>query len=136
MVVALLLDDKNRVLIAKRPRGKSFAGYWEFPGGKVEHNEHQLSALRRELNEELGLDLNESCFEALDYAEYRREKSILALDFFICRCGQVHVEGREGQELRWIDIADISSYRFPKANDAVIAKLRRYVCSFESDEGA
>lgn len=123
VVIAVLLNKYNEVLIAKRPYGKSFAGYWEFPGGKVEPGENQLDALCRELEEEVNLKLNPYCFEHLHYAEYHRGKNVLTLDFFTAQTEMPDVSGREGQELRWIKIEDLPAYRFPKVNTQVITKL-------------
>ena len=65
-----LIDVDGRVLISKRPEGKTMAGLWEFPGGKVEENEIPEDALIRELKEELGLDIAESCLAALSFASH------------------------------------------------------------------
>ncbi|MDA0962062.1 MAG: NUDIX domain-containing protein, partial [Proteobacteria bacterium] len=63
-----LIDADGRVLLAQRPEGKSMAGLWEFPGGKVEPNETPEAALIRELHEELGIDTWASCLAPLTFA--------------------------------------------------------------------
>ena len=65
-----LIDADGRVLIAQRPEGKSMAGLWEFPGGKVEVNETPEAAIIRELNEELDIDITESCLSPLTFASH------------------------------------------------------------------
>ena len=75
-----LIDPDRRVLIAQRPRGKSFAGLWEFPGGKVEVDERPEAALIRELHEELGIAVEETCLAPLTFASFATQTST-----FLCR---------------------------------------------------
>ncbi len=70
MAAAALVDADGRVLVSKRPQGKSLAGLWEFPGGKVEAGERPEKALARELNEELGIDVSASCLAPLTFASH------------------------------------------------------------------
>ena len=68
VVAVVLIDRDGRVLLSKRPSGKSMAGLWEFPGGKVENGEVPEEALIRELKEELGIDTWSSCLAPLSFA--------------------------------------------------------------------
>jgi len=99
VVAALIYDRKGRVLVAQRPAGKTLAGCWEFPGGKIESGEHGAAALRRELLEELGVEVG-SLREVLElkheYPERHVELSVWEVDQY----RGVPV-GREGQALRW-----------------------------------
>ena len=84
VVAAALVDDEGRVLIAQRPEGKQLAGLWEFPGGKVEPGERPEAALIRELDEELGIQVNESCLTPTSLP------AMLMKPFtFSCHCGCV-----------------------------------------------
>ena len=80
-----LVDRDNRVLIAQRPEGKSMAGLWEFPGGKVEHGETPETALIRELDEELGVTTWQSCLAPLTFASHTYDDFHLLMPLYICR---------------------------------------------------
>ena len=80
------IDPDRRVLIAQRPRGKSFAGLWEFPGGKVEVDERPEAALIRELHEELGIAVEETCLAPLTFASFAKMErgSLRSIEPGIC----------------------------------------------------
>ena len=99
VVACALVDDDGRVLIAKRPEGRSMAGLWEFPGGKVEAGERPEDALIRELGEELGIDVSESCLAPLTFASHTYEAFHLLMPLYVCRTWDGEIEAREGQEL-------------------------------------
>ena len=80
-----LFDVDGRVLIAQRPAGKSMAGLWEFPGGKVEPGETPERALIRELREELGIDTVESCLAPFTFASHAYEEFHLLMPLYVCR---------------------------------------------------
>ena len=80
-----LIDVDSRVLIAKRPFNKHYGGYWEFPGGKLKKNETPEKALIRELNEEINIDVTESCLAPSFFSSYNYEKFHLLMTLFICR---------------------------------------------------
>ena len=80
-----LVDKDSRILIAKRPSGKSMAGLWEFPGGKVEFGETPEQALVRELSEELDIKTWNSCLAPLTFASHSYEEFHLLMPLFICR---------------------------------------------------
>ena len=85
-----LVDPDGRVLIAKRPEGKSLAGLWEFPGGKVEAGERPEAALIRELKEELSIDVTESCLAPLTFASHAYEDFHLLMPLYVCRRPPAH----------------------------------------------
>ena len=80
-----LIDPDGRVLLAQRPAGKSLAGLWEFPGGKVEPGEIPETALIRELKEELGIDTWASCLAPLTFASHSYPDFHLLMPLFACR---------------------------------------------------
>ena len=97
-----LIDADGRVLIAQRPDGKSMAGLWEFPGGKVDPGERPEDALIRELKEELGIVVNEACLAPLTFASHTYEDFHLLMPLYVCRRWEGMVTPREGQELAWV----------------------------------
>ncbi len=122
-----LIDVDGRVLLAQRPMGKSMAGLWEFPGGKVEPGETPEAALIRELHEELGIDTWASCLAPLTFASHSYEDFHLLMPLFACRKWQGMVQGREGQALKWVRPGDLRSYPMPPADLPLIAVLRDWL---------
>ena len=85
VVAVALVDADDRVLIAKRPEGKTMAGLWEFPGGKVKPGELPETALVRELLEELGIDITESCLAPVTFASHLYDDFHLLMPLYVCR---------------------------------------------------
>ena len=104
-----LVDADGRVLLAQRPEGKSLAGLWEFPGGKVEPGETPEAALIRELHEELGIDTHASCLAPLTFASHSYDDFHLLMPLFICRRWKGIAQPREGQRLAWVRSQDLRS---------------------------
>src|SRR5229473_6938596 len=96
-----LIDADGRVLLAERPAGKHLAGLWEFPGGKVQSGETPEAALIRELAEELGIDVEESCLAPFTFASYAYPDFHLLMPLYVCRKWSGIVTPREGQRLAW-----------------------------------
>jgi 8-oxo-dGTP diphosphatase len=122
-----LIDPDGRVLLAQRPPGKSLAGLWEFPGGKVEPGETPEIALIRELHEELGIDTWASCLAPLTFASHTYDDFHLLMPLFACRKWQGIVQGREGQALAWVKPAALSDYPMPPADLPLIPILRDWL---------
>jgi 8-oxo-dGTP diphosphatase len=93
-----LIDTDGRVLLAQRPSGKSMAGLWEFPGGKIELGETPEAALVRELHEELGIDTWQSCLAPLTFASHSYDDFHLLMPVFACRKWEGIVAPKEKQK--------------------------------------
>ena len=119
-----LLDADNRVLLAQRPQGKSMAGLWEFPGGKVGSGETPEAALIREMNEELGIDTHESCLAPIGFASHAYEDFHLLMPLFVCRKWKGTPESREGQTLTWVRPNALRDYPMPPADVPLVAQLQ------------
>ncbi len=119
-----LIDRDSRVLIAQRPVGKSMAGLWEFPGGKVEDGETPEACLIRELQEELGIDTWESCLAPIAFASHAYETFHLLMPLFVCRKWQGMVVPQEGQQVEWVRPNRLADYDMPPADIPLIAQLR------------
>jgi 8-oxo-dGTP diphosphatase len=122
-----LVDTEGRVLLAQRPPGRSLAGLWEFPGGKVEQGESPEVALIRELHEELGIDTWKSCLAPLTFASHAYEKFHLLMPLFVCRRWQGIPEPREGQTLAWVRPAAMREYPMPSADLPLVPILRDWL---------
>ena len=119
-----LIDVDGRVLLARQPPGKSMAGLWEFPGGKVRDGELPEGALIRELHEELGIDVTKACLAPFTFASYTYDDFHLLMPLFVCRVWEGIVTAREGQELKWVRPRDMDGYPMPAADIPLIAMLR------------
>ena len=122
-----LIDVDGRVLLAQRPEGKSMAGLWEFPGGKVEVGESPEAALIRELQEELGIDTWASCLAPLTFASHAYEDFHLLMPLFACRKWEGIPMSKEGQALKWVPAADLSNYPMPPADIPLLPILRDWL---------
>jgi len=122
-----LIDPDGRVLLAQRPEGKSMAGLWEFPGGKVEAGETPEAALIRELQEELGIDTWASCLAPLTFASHSYDDFHLLMPLFACRKWQGITRPREGQNLKWVRVNEMRNYSMPPADIPLVAILRDWL---------
>lgn len=127
VVAVALIDPDGRVLIAERPEGRSMAGLWEFPGGKVEAGETPEAALVRELEEELGISTHASCLAPFTFASHAYEKFHLLMPLYICRKWQGQIISREGQRYKWVRPAKLRDYPMPPADEPLVAMLRDYL---------
>ena len=119
-----LVDSDGRVLLAQRPAGKSMAGLWEFPGGKVEAGETPEAALVRELHEELGIETWDSCLSPLTFASHSYDDFHLLMPLFVCRKWNGVPQPREGQTLKWVHAKEMKNYPMPPADIPLIPILR------------
>jgi len=118
-----LIDTDGRVLIAQRPAGKSMAGLWEFPGGKVDPGERPEDALIRELKEELGIVVKEACLAPLTFASHTYEDFHLLMPLYVCRRWEGTVTPHEGQKLAWVRPNRLRDYPMPPADIPLISHL-------------
>jgi 8-oxo-dGTP diphosphatase len=122
-----LIDRDGRILLAQRPEGKSMAGLWEFPGGKVESNETPEAALVRELDEELGIETWDSCLAPLTFASHSYHDFHLLMPLFACRKWNGIVQPKEGQALKWVEANALSKYPMPAADIPLVSILRDWL---------
>jgi 8-oxo-dGTP diphosphatase len=119
-----LIDPDGRVLIAERPPGKSMAGLWEFPGGKIEAGERPEETVIRELKEELGIDIKEPCLAPFTFASHAYPDFQLLMPLYVCRRWEGIVAPLEGQAIKWVRPRDLSRYPMPPADLPLIPMLR------------
>ncbi len=124
VVAGVLQDHRGRVLLARRPAGKSDPGLWEFPGGKVEPGESALDALRRELDEELGLRVRDAQSLIRVPVASTAGGLRLRLDTWTIRAFEGDPLAREHDALAWVALDDLDAYPMPPADRPVVATLR------------
>ena len=123
VVACALVDADGRVLLAERPAGRSMAGLWEFPGGKVEAGERPEETLIRELMEELGIVVREACLAPLTFASHAYADFHLLMPLYVCRRWEGAVTAREGQRLAWVRPNRMRDYPMPPADEPLVAHL-------------
>ncbi len=132
--VGVVRDRQNHILITRRPDHVHQGGLWEFPGGKINHGETVLDCLQRELDEEVGIQVQE--VQALIQIPYRYPDKYVVLHVLEVTKYSGKPRGREGQSMQWIRPEALSSIDFPAANQAIIAALRlpdSYLITGEAD---
>lgn len=118
-----LVDPDGRVLLAKRPPGKSMAGLWEFPGGKVETGETPEQTIIRELDEELAIGVSTNALQALTFASHTYEAFHLLMPLYLCRDWRGEPQACEHEALSWVPPHDMGSYDMPPADVPLVYAL-------------
>ena len=123
VVAVALIDVDGRVLVQQRPDGKSFAGLWEFPGGKIEPGETPEAALIRELHEELGIATETACLAPATFASETLGDRHLLLLLYVCRKWRGIPLALEGGTLKWVWPRDLHGLEMPPADKPLIGLL-------------
>jgi 8-oxo-dGTP diphosphatase len=123
VVACVLVDSDGRILLAQRPAGRSMAGLWEFPGGKMEQGETPEACIIRELREELGIGVKAACLAPLTFASHAYEDFHLLMPLYVARRWQGVVVPLEGQSLAWVRLNELRSYKMPPADEPLVAML-------------
>jgi len=124
VVAVALIDEDGRILMTKRPEGKSMAGLWEFPGGKMEAGETPERALIRELREELGIEVKAECLAPFTFASHGYPELHLLMPLYVCRKWAGIPRSVEGQEMRWVRPQDMRGIPMPPADIPLVAHLQ------------
>ncbi|ADR52251.1 NTP pyrophosphohydrolase [Candidatus Liberibacter solanacearum] len=126
VVACAVFGSYEKVLLSCRPKNKSYAGFWEFPGGKIEDGETPEEALVRELSEELSIIVKPVDLIPLTFVSHSYDKFHLLMPFFSCH----HFEGSprscEGQEIKWVSLDDVKNHSILPADQPLISFLQRY----------
>jgi 8-oxo-dGTP diphosphatase len=118
-----LIDADGRVLLTQRPEGKSMAGLWEFPGGKIEASETPEAAIAREMREELAIDICEPCTSPLTFVSHAYEDFHLLMLLYVCRKWEGIPTAQEGQALAWKYPHEMKAMPMPPADVPLVAAL-------------
>lgn len=129
VAAAALVDGNGRILVQKRPQGKPMAGLWEFPGGKIETGETPEAALVRELNEELGIDVEELNLEPVGFASEPVKDQHLILLLYICREWSGRIKSADLLDLQWLSVEAIHHLPMPPADGPLVHALSSRLAS-------
>ena len=124
VVACALVDIDGRILLAKRPKGKSMADLWEFPGGKIEAGETPETAIIRELEEELAIDTKSTCLAPLSFVSHEYDDFHLVMLLYVCRRWWGTPKAIEASELAWVRAPRLRDYDMPEADKPLIAALQ------------
>ncbi len=123
VVAAALTNENDEILLQKRPEGRSMAGLWEFPGGKVEEGETPESALIRELEEELGVGIEAQNLYPVTFASEALGDKHLILMLYICRIWSGEPKALESPEIAWVPLSEMHNLEMPPADGPFIDAL-------------
>jgi 8-oxo-dGTP diphosphatase len=121
VAVGVVINAQHQVLVARRPAGKPYAGYWEFPGGKLEQGENVQQALARELQEEV--NITPKCYQPLIKIEQPLANKQFLLDTWLITDYTGELHANESQKLAWVNVSELQNLKFPPANEAIVEKL-------------
>lgn len=127
VVACALVNEYGKVLINERPVGKDYAGYWEFPGGKVDKGETPEEAIIRELKEEINIDVTGSCLAPLSFTEKQYDNYYVVVLLYVCRRWNGHIMPMEEQELAWVNPKEIDNFNLLPADKSFFASLRELI---------
>ena len=122
-IAVAVVQHENRFLIGRRSNDVALAGLWEFPGGKVEAGERPEQSLIRELEEELGIIVEEPCLAPLTFASHSYEAFHLLMPLFVCRRYWGTPSPKESQSLKWVRPRDLRNYPMPPADEPLVSHL-------------
>jgi 8-oxo-dGTP diphosphatase len=122
VAVGIIINTQHQVLVALRPSHNPHGGLWEFPGGKFELNETAFDALKRELQEEIGITLNKA--SPFICVQHDYGKTLVELDTWQIEDYDGTPYGREGQTIRWVDLVELNQLIFPEGNKAIVDAVK------------
>lgn len=132
VAAAILMQQDGKILIAQRPEGKSMAGLWEFPGGKIEDGEIPEQALIRELHEELHITCHTKDMQAMSFVSYDYGKFHLFMPFWLVTDWQGTITPQEGQAVQWIKPCDLKNFPMPPADEPLVQMINQYFHMMET----
>lgn len=123
VAIALIFNSDKKVLITQRSLDKTHGGRWEFPGGKLEKDETAVAALRREVKEEIGVDVLRTAFFC-DIEHAYSENTVILHVYCVDQFNGVPVPQDSQMNLSWVELSALGDYEFPEANVKIIERLR------------
>lgn len=121
-VVAAILEKENKILIARKREGKPLAGYWEFPGGKIENGETPEEALIRELYEEMSIKIKVKKYVGESIYNYGEGK-IVSLKGFMAKIEEGNIRLTDHDQYKWVTLKEIKNYKIAPADIPLIENI-------------
>ncbi len=129
VAAAALINPSGQLLVSRRPAHKAMAGYWELPGGKIEPGESPEAAIRREMEEELGVRIDMSHLAPLGFASHAYPEFHLLMPVFSTRQWAGHAMPREGQTIEWTSVEALGGREWVPADLPLLPLLARAMTS-------
>ena len=125
LVSCSILQKKNKYLVSKRPSHKTFAEYWEFPGGKLERNENFYDAIIRELYEELGIVVQIKDLNIIDNVTHSYKKNeVIIMAVFLLKKWTGAIKARESQTIKWVSKSEINKLNFLEGSKIILERVK------------
>ncbi len=125
LVSCSILQKKNKYLVSKRPSHKTFAEYWEFPGGKLERNENFYDAIIRELYEELGIVVQIKDLNIIDNVTHSYKKNeVIIMAVFLLKKWKGKIKARESQTIKWVSKSEINKLNFLEGSKIILERVQ------------
>ncbi len=125
VVSAAIFDESGMIMVTERPEGRTMAGLWEFPGGKIEQGETPENALVREMGEELGIKVATKDLSALTFVSHEYEEYQVVMLLYAIKKWSGCPEGLEGQKIKWVSIKALGTLEMPPADIPLVEFLKR-----------
>jgi len=122
-VSSCLLKKKNKILITSRPKGKFLSGFYELPGGKLKKDESFIDCIKREIKEEINLQIHDSEIRNLDLITHKYKKMIIIMMVFIINKWRGKIRCNENQKIAWISPYEIRKFKFLPGSQALFDRL-------------
>ena len=120
-VVAAVIKKDNKYFIAQRNRQKHFAYYWEFPGGKVDDYESFENALKREINEELSINIK--IYHKITSQKHKDEKINVVVHYFLCEALNTNIILSEHEDMKWVFKQELLNYNLAPGDSKILKYL-------------
>lgn len=124
-VVSAAIIEQGKILIAQRPQDKTLANYWEFPGGKIETGETMEEALKREIKEELNIDIDVQTF--IDHSSYAYYFGKVNLYLYTANVKEGDICLREHSQIKWLEVDDLNEVEWAAADIPLAKQLANYL---------
>jgi len=122
-VSSCLLKKKNKILITSRPKGKFLNGFYELPGGKLKKDESFIDCIKREIKEEINLQIHDSEIRNLDLITHKYKKMIIIMMVYMVNRWRGKIRSNENQKIAWISPYEIRKFRFLPGSQILFDRL-------------
>jgi len=122
-VASCLLKKKNKILITSRPKGKFLSGFYELPGGKLKKDESFIDCIKREIKEEINLQIHDNEIRNFDLITHKYKKTIIIMMVFMINKWKGKIRRNENQKIAWISPYEIRKFKFLPGSQILFDRL-------------